>query len=461
MYSQLGFKPNLIKNSPFHKAIETEIRLRQPLSEMAMGTARNIYNAYAKGKPLKEQIQVYLDWLMTYDMLHIRTRGKTDFLKNTDKNQTITAVKLTSVFASSISVDEQDVTVLDRWQNQNAEEVRLNIASDERYHNFVGLLIQALLAQEIVREYSERHQNPAVESSLLAISKTIDLPSASAQIVEEMSRLRKYGLKNCFFQDGMLHNRSEAWVFIDSTSVYRHTRETHKFSDYDLGFRPLALVGLTNRANIKGRLEYKNSSSEHSDTRFIDMPFTMNFELNERGDLAVPNTMGMLKMDDMFRKHEAETLYEMLRFTNLLRLYDLLVPIEVVRKVPKLPSRPPGIMGMVSDMVKSPLRRLEASLIVPRLKTLEYMDPIIAQIENEAELAIQQQTEDAARRQQMRHGVVGHIRRLPEGYACSPEARQRAWDELRLELQDNETYVKPHERGKGENLDLPHKAKQR
>jgi hypothetical protein len=146
--------------------------------------------------------------------------------------------------------------------------------------------------------------------------------------------------------------------------------------------------------------------------------------------------------------------YRLLRLAHTLHLYDLTVPITVVRQMPTLPQA--GSLQMTQG---NPIRQLlDPKLILPRIKEL---------FQNRAALqrALEQEIEEAntdtrRRRSPQRHECTGHARLLPPGKRASASARALAAHEG-INLAPNETYVSKHKRGRGQTLVGPHEAVRR
>ena len=123
--------------------------------------------------------------------------------------------------------------------------------------------------------------------------------------------------------------------------------------------------------------------------------------------------------------------------------------------------QPPVSKGTL-ERLKSIFTRkhlLSPDLIVPRLRSLENVDQLVRELEQEIEQA-DAETVERAKRELRRHEVIYHVRRLPKGKHPTAEARARA-EKYNIVLADNETFVKPHERGKGNLEPVAHRAKAR
>jgi len=146
--------------------------------------------------------------------------------------------------------------------------------------------------------------------------------------------------------------------------------------------------------------------------------------------------------------------YELLRMASILRLWDLVVPLEISNKAPRLPSTT-TFREKIATLIQPKKQLFDPRLIVPRVRLLE--TPGIANaLELEMEIGIDT-AEKRARAEMRKHDVIGHVRKLHQGYKASVDARMRAAEEG-ITLHDGETYVVTHKRGKAPGDDRIHKA---
>jgi hypothetical protein len=89
-------------------------------------------------------------------------------------------------------------------------------------------------------------------------------------------------------------------------------------------------------------------------------------------------------------------------------------------------------------------------LILPRIRILENINKLVEQ----TALEVEQAEEETARRSMRQHDVVEHIRKLPIGKHPSAQAKQLALEKFGIVLGDNETFVRKHHRGKGEEIHM-------
>lgn len=91
-------------------------------------------------------------------------------------------------------------------------------------------------------------------------------------------------------------------------------------------------------------------------------------------------------------------------------------------------------------------------LLIARTRVLKTLGSDI-----DAEMQKDEAESEFNHRDIIKHGVVGHIRRLPVGYSPSQSARDLCLEELGVLLPEGHTYVKKHTRGNLELNDRGHK----
>ncbi len=220
---------------------------------------------------------------------------------------------------------------------------------------------------------------------------------------------------------------------------------------------PLAVVSLSNKSDLTeiGFTTKLHESGIGKMSGAGSLFTTRGFmHIDSKGELDTSPGLGLMPVREIFERHNKVAFYETLRFVHAIRLYDLVVPITTVSQMPQ-PLVPKGIL----DRLKGVLNKkhlLQLDLIIPRVRTLENVDQLIRELEDEIEKA-DTETMVRTKRELRRHEVIYHVRRLPKGKHPTAEARARA-AEYNIVLADDETFVKPHERGEGSLVKTLHQA---
>lgn len=438
-----------IPNFTFKVRVQLLVRGANCSYETLKRLARDIYERYVKHTDFDRALQSYMDTCYTIDGIKAQTIGKT--APTNRSNMLMQAVA--AYFATEMDKSEKNMTTLKSTMDLSASGTGLQtwfyaklaslehfVREVERAERLASQLFVLPKFGEWAKDFVEEHAAQAAKEA--------------TNMIHELATLRKYGVKNSFFQDGMMHDPSQAWVFMD---FYELRKLIADWADF---MRPqFAFIGLSDKESL-GHIGAKavervvgNSKSVGAE---ISFPAHVFMALDTEGEMDASYGLGLMPVRQFFERRNNVALYEYLRFVQALRLYDLVVPITTVEKMPR-----PPIEGGLLNKIKNVLKKkhlLNPDLYVPRIRSLDNVDLLLKELEEEIEKADADTTKRA--REISRHEVIWHIRRLPKGKKPTPEARKRA-EEHGIVLAENETYVRPHERGKGELREVVHHAKAR
>lgn len=411
--------------------------------------ATDISNRYLKGKDFELMVQTYLDICWTIDGIKVKTIGEAAPI--TRSNTLMQAIAMVYMNENPVTAEQCDQI------NQFAEKCKNSSVS---IHNWFfpkvyTLWMYASYASQINDFARNLVVDPQIDESTLAFlyESMKGVGAEINEIVTELSMLRKYGVKSSFFQDGMLHGPDEAWVFTDFHELIPQISEWRQF----MPSIPLAVVSLSNKSDLTeiGFTTKLHESGIGKMSGAGSLFTTRGFmHIDSKGELDTSPGLGLMPVREIFERHNKVAFYETLRFVHAIRLYDLVVPITTVSQMPQ-PLVPKGIL----DRLKGVLNKkhlLQLDLIIPRVRTLENVDQLIRELEDEIEKA-DTETMVRTKRELRRHEVIYHVRRLPKGKHPTAEARARA-AEYNIVLADDETFVKPHERGEGSLVKTLHQA---
>lgn len=436
-----------ILNFVFKTQVQVFVRTASYSHETLKKLARNIYERYVKNDNFSFSLHRFVDVCYTIDCIKSRTIGKA---ASTNRSNFLMQA-VAAYFAVEMDRSEKNLATLRSFVEFSATGTGLHTwfyAKLNGLENFVSEVQRAdrLASQIFVRPVFGEWAKDLVEEHASWAAK------GATDMIHELAVLRKYGVKNSFFQDGMLHDPSQAWVFMDYHELRHLAVAWSEFMPAQFAF-----IGLSDRKLLE-HIGAKAIDRRVGDSRItgaeITFPAHVFMALDTEGEMDASYGLGFMPVRQFFERRNNLALYEYLRFAQALRLYDLVVPITTVEKMP----RPPISGGMLARMknVLTKKHLLSPELIIPRLRSLENVDLLLRELEVEIEKA---DTDTAKRTRELsRHNVIWHIRRLPEGKRPTPEARGRA-EEYGIVLSESETFVRPHERGKGELREAPHRAK--
>ncbi len=299
---------------------------------------------------------------------------------------------------------------------------------------------------------------PGAEFLLNSLKKELpDFSTSTNDLMKELLNLRKYGVKNCYFQDGICHSVNDVWLFSDFLEIERLSMSSKFYLGSEKSF--IANISIANKNDVIGvPLDLKTDMRKGGrwEIQSTTFPIKRNFlwSIDWTGHLYAYSTYFSFPLKELFVSMGKEIEYEIVRLSHVMRLYDLLVPITIVSEMPPLPTHKAGIWETVKSLGRSDL--INPDLIIPRIKKMESGPRFISEeLQREVEKA-RQITKN--RSEKSRHKVTGFVRDLPVGHNASLRAKDLAWEEQRIILEEGETYVKTHKRGTGETTKGVHRA---
>ncbi len=438
-----------IPNFTFKVQVQVLVRSANCSYDTLKRLARDIYTRYVKNQDFNRALQSYMDVCYTIDGIKVNSIGKN--ASTNRSNMLMQAVA--AYFATEMDKGEKNMATLKTYIDLSASGTGTETWFYSKFsslENFVREVnrVEWLASQLFV------HPTLGQEAKDMIEEHSIQAAKDATNMINELAILRKYGVKNSFFQDGMLHDPSQAWVFMDFCEIRELIPGWTEFISPQFAF-----IGLSDKESLI-QIGAKATERVVGISRFvgaeISFPAHVFMTLDIKGEMDASYGLGLMPVRQFFERRNNVALYEYLRFTQALRLYDLVVPITTVEKMPK----PPIAVGVL-DRIKNILKKkhfLNLDLFIPRIRSLENVDLLLQELEEEIEKADADTTKRS--REISRHEVIWHIRRLPQGKKATPESRKRA-EEHGIMLADNETYVRPHERGKGQLKEVAHRAKTR
>ena len=328
--------------------------------------------------------------------------------------------------------------------NNEVYDLLQNIIETTKTNNGGSFMLPKWMTIE--RQYRDRWSIQLFASKLVKLEKYFgkvidlggtELAKESKEAMQQLYMFRRYGLKPAYFRDGLLHERDESWVIRDpNDEVFTSyaPRDNPNIAD-------ILLVGNKKIDNIQRQIQLKDFGT--GDLVVEAIPYDVRFmlEMMPDGELIVAQSRGAIPVKREFMAQGAEQSYELLKYTNIMRVMDLLIPATLIDGMPKIKPNP-GIIGRLKNTAK--LSNIQ-ELLVPRIRLLKNQPELIENHFREET----EQADERIRRLLRKHEVVGHIRALPDGYCPSLEARELA-ERLGINLAKNETWVKRHARGSEE-----------
>lgn len=450
---KMSLKGNVIVDFPFRGSVQMLVRNSAYQPGTLQSLAERIYTHSLNDKPFAEALQRYVDLCYTIDKIKVSTLGQqASTLRSNALMQAISIIFGREAFSVEGCVEKIERHLKD-IESEGGRATWLYPKLEVLRHSMRRAQMLDWLADSLrLPALFVRFINPDVFAGAAA-----EAGRQARTLVNELVVLRKYGIKQSYFQDGLLHNASQAWAFMDFRDVRQAMTEHRQFALKE----PLALVGLAEKEQLTsiGIDEHVRIIGEGRmrgvSTKFGASAFMC---VDEDAELDASFGFGLMPARQFFVRRQNEAIYEALRYAQAIRLYDLTVPLMIVAKMPQ-PRVPGGGLIAKVRQLATLKNKFSFDLIVPRLRTFDHVNQLVRDLEIEVEQGIDE-TVLRARHDMRRHDVVWHVRRLPSGKHPTAEAVARA-AEFGIVLADNETFVRPHERGKGQCEDRIHRAKAR
>ena len=233
-----------IPNFAFKVHVQAFVRNAAYLHATLRKLAQDIFDKYIKGKDFAPALQAYIDVCYTIDGVKMATIGKN---ASTERSNTLMQV-IAAIFAREAYMNDSHIAIIDDY-----------IKSLEGLSGTPTWFFPKLKTLKLFAEAASRADwlagsimlDPKFGSGMMSLiqDSMAQVNQQIADMMRELAALRKYGVKSSFFQDGMLHQPSQAWVFMDFHDVQAGAPAWSNFRDKDNA--PLALVSLADRDSLK------------------------------------------------------------------------------------------------------------------------------------------------------------------------------------------------------------------
>lgn len=412
--------------------------------EGVLPIARAIYQTHLKNiRPFRAMIPFFLNVCYTVDKVKVETIGQT---APTDvSNNVQMAIGHELIMDPEVQWDNRDI----EWLN---ETYSLFESASEHMSRWGATKLAIMMNS--MKHVDNTHRLAAQpiqlpEHQLRLLESEYDSTEAHiSEMMERLMELRRYGVKSSFTKQGFVPSANHAWVMWD----FREFIQPFGISQKGL----VAEVALATEASQIKDLRLELTPKEHIDSRGYTLPFPALFTwtMDKGAEFDVSMGLGSLPVREIFRRAGQDVFYQAVRMQLMYHLYDLVVPVAKLATLPSAPTMKAGplakLRAALGYVEKSPV----VDLFVPRMRLLDNHAEIVEALEKE----IDEGASETERRAKRRHDVTDFIRPLPKGYHPSALARKRAFEAFGIELADNETYVRAHERGVGEKI-TAHRAK--
>lgn len=324
---------------------------------------------------------------------------------------------------------------------------------DPHYHWYVPKLLHIVQGAESRKDVQEFL--PTVKSQEGQVSVE-ELAIASDELNDSLSRLQRYGLKPCV-APALPQSKTKEWLVLN----FKDDNAPNYIAPYHPASRMVAQFYGSSKSIQSTEIEYVGYRSAFEDGSTIKLDAKVHpglkrefricdIALGSDGQLYYSSGQRWLDYLDPSLRMQ----YEQLRSEILSIYFDAVVPVYITEQVNQEASITPkrGLGKIAIGLKKSPdLRRL----VLARNRILnENIEEVEEELKHpDTDLV------NVEKRTLAKHEVVWHIRRLPNNFKASPEARVLCLKETGIELAEyGETYVKEHTRGSIDRKTKGHKV---
>lgn len=363
----------------------------------------------ANAKNAKDLFLGYLHAVYSLDVMKIGMVGhEADNAQNAQEYGVIEYLKATVL--DKLEATEANIKVLQTYIDSLS-----NLARSDVFYGWIYVK-----AESFLNDFGNIANIRSLASRMEVSDDTSDrIDGMTDRLTAVAMEQRKYGIKSSYTESSL----GGSWIFYEAEDFMAAAKQ----SDWDPEVFPqVAQVFHTAKTSFNSLrvdaevVDVGNGGKQSRVGGHLDQ-IDMHLYIGKSGEIAF-DADGLYTLDFILRDMPKQK--QALRAEIIGKFFDLTMPVQGKKRLPSGHVVAPES----EDKERDPILKF----LVPRLKRLdEKMVP-----------------GSDVKREVRQHGVVWHIRELPEGFHPSPEARQRA-ERLGLKLADNETFVKAHTRGNG------------
>lgn len=423
-------------NFPHKLRLARVIRTRAD-KEGVLSIAKAIYETHLKGiGNFRSAIPVFLNVCYTIDLAKVEAIGRNAPTDISNRVQ----LAVGHLLLLDTQWDEKDAN----WLNDEYSVFEAHSDHSSRWGaTKLAVLYNAMTHIMGTRWFADASNIMLTDEQVrLAESEFENIKAHIREMMERLMELRRYGVKASFTRQGFIPQSNQAWVMWD----FRDFAGPLNISQKDT----IAQVAFATEASQIKNLRLEASRSDHVEMLGFALPFPASFgwTMGRDGRLDISHTTSSLPVEDIFRSRGKELLYQAVQMRLMYHLYDLIVPVAKLATLPSMPTLKAGHLRRITNALGLLKKDPVVDLYLPRLRLIEDRKEIVEALEQE----IEQSVEETKRASKRRHDVEDFIRPLPKGHRPSATARALAREAFGIELPDNKTYVRRHERGKGEKI---------
>ncbi|MBP7006162.1 hypothetical protein KBB27_03505 [Patescibacteria group bacterium] len=426
--------PSPIPHLVSRRRLKDFLKIARPTKQMFIDEACWIVNEHIRDRSFEGGLQAYLNVVYSIDQAKIQAMGKS--ASTLVCNILMQFVAYT--WMARTTVEDASIGLID------------SIMKNVKDHPFACWFYpklfpvrNALISKTNTMLFAFQSElSDSQKQRLTDLERTAgkSLRVITNEVVEALHRNRDYSVKPCYFQDGILHEDDKAWLFASVDDLRSPELDPLGFLADNFVWIQLAQRDAIRGVATENQTEVINQERNIAVSKIaVDALALFAWLYDRNGEMSIDG-YGIIPVRDVFVSVGKEGVYDIIRYSLTMQLYDLVVPIKIVRGLPSLPThrtRRPTEPSAIEDL-------LDPKLLLPRIKILGNSHDLTAAMDAE----IEESEERARRRSPRQHECIGGVRELPPGKHASPAAKELAL-KAGIVLEPNETFVKKHPRGKG------------
>lgn len=391
-----------------------------------------LYSRYLQGLPYRQSFQRFLNLFNTvttnYSPLRKESPGRSDNVLSALSSHIIDGLCIEyaqGVPNSYLSQLKEQAGNLEGTRDPN----------NQRFFPQVNAL--AIHIEKWQRTYRWIDQLKTRLDTALTNVETEEIGTSAREVWKKLTEEREYGLKSCYFNSPLFLDDKDVFYMIDQQLWGVEDPKVLQLLQPDI----VAVVGIGSRPTqaltpTTTNLEYKTGVRQILIGLSGVREISGLFPIDRSGEVRT-GVLSHIPLRRSFERKGAIKEFEFWRLFMFMRLYDLTHRADFVDRMASIGRfegeamrGAKGLLGLGTKKVrKMPDYKI---LVLPRTKPLEP--------EPREESTLERRFVD-------RHRVTWFVRRLPIGYHATERAKLYAKDHG-VNLQDNETIVREHWRGK-------------
>lgn len=406
----------------FFKQLKSLFVKGQPTPEELSVLAGQLHRNFLRNQPFIEILKGFLRILSILN----KTKNKVIGVDASAQPMNDLIAALAAQIAGSNEFGEREYDAIMRAANQ-AKEEELTAWFYPKYRTLANAVVKAMYARRYIDSLHGR-VSPAMYEAREDKDPSQEYKQLADELMTAIRTLRGYEIKDSLFHDRTLCGKGEVMTIV-SPQVYLHENPEldHMLQDAMAiialakseeveSLKPVAVHELGPTIDDKWRLELVTTSYHSSFMCFID----------DQGEIDLGGSLHQESLREFFEKKNLSHLYELVRLSLIARVYDMLIPAEIVDSLPSLDglSLDEEELRVLSREDQEKMVKRIRALILPRIKIIREERQRIVDILEKERVGELEKRHHAKPLEDVTY--IAHRVRLPRGSKPRPEAFELA-----------------------------------